>query len=203
MVRASILQALSCKLATAEQNSSFSGLHINCWHRESSLQLKGFFLNGAVWWMLKSKDYRAFDTVFSSLCGFIDWVTWYTQPTKLTRVHAIYRSLMIKFLTGNWILGGTRELLKLYGLETSGLKKRSSNLFLRCAHQKYPRWRSNFRAISSSIPGVWRSYPFWMHASIKILKFMPRRHTEGRRRGEQHICKRNLCWWNGNKEMSS
>lgn len=67
--------------------------------------------------MLEKIDYRAVDMALSIMYGFVDRVTGYTQPPKMTRVHTIHSSLNRRVISRN----GRREWIS-EGFKGSGLE---------------------------------------------------------------------------------
>lgn len=84
--------------------------------------------------MLEGKSYHAIDMVSPIVYGFIDQVTGCTQSAKMTRVRAIYSSMMSRSMLRNWRGRSTSEELKAFGSEVCAFKKRVSGTVSFCLH---------------------------------------------------------------------
>lgn len=73
-----------------ERDSSFPALQKDSPHRESSLLLNVFSLNGGARGILEGKRDRAGDMIIAALCGFIKTVTRYQKSPNMTRGNATY-----------------------------------------------------------------------------------------------------------------
>lgn len=88
-----MLRAMNLKVAVMKRESSFSELHIDVFHMETSFQLKGFSMIGVARAMLDGDGYTAVVIVIRIVCCFLDNLTGYKNCPRINKAHEIYRIL--------------------------------------------------------------------------------------------------------------
>lgn len=81
-----ILSDVNALLAAIELDAGVPGIHVDIFSKDCFMQLNGPFLNSGVHEMLKGKDYRAVNTVFSISGEYINRTTDFGNEANMTGV---------------------------------------------------------------------------------------------------------------------
>lgn len=181
-----ILQAVISILEVVERDSWLLVPWIDFSYKESSFELNGVYLNGEVGEMLEGKNYRAVEMLIPVACGFIDWLTGYRQSLNMTKMHAMYNSMVSRAMSSNWRRGLARRNIQDVWIASIWVWIEGSGTVFVCAYQEYRRWGAHCWITWWRISGGLMLYQFLVPLCMNYSTLISNGNTKGIVGGEKY-----------------